>query len=91
MADGNGAPWETSDLGTAAYLHGVGGLEILGVRRQRSKFVFLFMDPEHRGGQLQVDYINSTCRKFDSAVRSLKKLCYDNPVRQDTPQGARRR
>ena len=86
MPDGNGAPWETSDLGTAAYLHGVGGLEILGVRRgPRGRFMFLFVDPEHRGEQLQVDYMNSTCRKFDSAVRSLKKLCYD------TPQGARRR
>ena len=59
--------------------------------RAQARILSAAVDPEHRGGQLQVEYLNSTCRKFDAAVRSLKKLCYDNPVRQGTPQGARKR
>lgn len=83
MADSNGAPWETSDLGTAAYIHGIGGLEILGAQRRGAQrggqFVFMFKDPDQKGTVLQVEYLNSDCRKFDAAVRSLKKLCYDEP------------
>jgi len=78
---GNGQDvFESSDLGTAAYVH-MRGLEILGVRQgsHRGQFVFMFQDPEGQGKQLQVDYLNSESRKFDGAVRSLKKLCYDRP------------
>ena len=78
MPAGNGHSWETTDLGTAAYVH-MRGLELLGVRRSqgRGKFVFVLSDPDGVGEQLTVDYLNSESRKFDAAVRSLKKLCYE--------------
>lgn len=74
----NGHKWETSDLGTAAFVH-MSGLEILGVRRSQGKgrFIFVFSDPDDRGQELTVNYLNSESRRFDAAVRSLKKLCYD--------------
>jgi len=72
------ASWETSDLGTAAFVH-MKGLEILGSTRspQNGRFMFRFSDPQGRGEALMVEYLNSDCRKFDAAVRSLKKLCYE--------------
>lgn len=77
-----GEPWSTSDLGTAAYIHALGGLKILGVtlapRGTGAKYLFAFQDPEGKGDELQVEYMNSDCRKFDAAVRSLKKLCYED-------------
>lgn len=78
--DKSGRVWETGDLGTAAYAH-MRGLPILGVRRGQgggSRFMFMFEDPEEQGAEFQVDYLNSESRRFDAAVRSLKKLCYDS-------------
>lgn len=76
--------WETSDLGTAAFAHML-GLQLLGsARNQGGRFVFRFHDPEERGPNYQVDYLNSECRKFDAAVRSLKKLCHDGSPRRTT-------
>lgn len=88
----NAVTWETTDLGSAAYAN-LRGLSILGVTRgSDNKFTFRFADPGNKGQQLQIDYINSDCRRFDEAVRSLKKLCYDPaPTRQGAPRhGARR-
>jgi len=69
--------WETSDLGTAAYIH-LKGLKLLGASRHTGgRFVFRFSDPEGLGETYQVDYLNSECRLFDASVRSLKKLCHD--------------
>ncbi len=66
--------YETSDLGTAAFVHMM-GLKILGATRgNRGKFFFRFEDPEGRAENYALDYVNSECRKFDAAVRSLKKL-----------------
>lgn len=71
--------WETSDLGTAAFAHML-GLKLLGsVKDPRGSFIFRFSDPEGRGPNYEVDYLNSECRRFDSAVRSLKKLCHSRP------------
>lgn len=71
--------WETSDLGTAAFAHML-GLKLLGSTRSPSgRFMFRFTDPEGRGPDYAVDYLNSECRQFDAAVRSLKKLCHDSP------------
>lgn len=79
--------WQTSDLGTAAYAHSR-GLAIKGARVEDGSgdFVFLFDDPEGRGPGLQIEFMNSDCRRFDESVRALKKLCYDNNAR-----GGRRR
>lgn len=81
MGGANGASWETSDLGTAAFVH-MKGLAIRGARRAHDhsrRFIFVFGDPDSRGEELQIEYMNSECRAYDAAVRSLKKLCYDNP------------
>lgn len=67
--------WKTTDLGTAAYVHM--HLNVHGVTQDGGRFTFVFEDPEGRGQKLQVEYMNSECRKYDSAVRSLKKLCHD--------------
>lgn len=77
MPSRNGGTWSTSDLGAAAFAHMM-GLEILGVEKPSSRFIFKFSDPEGRGESLQIAYLNSESRRFDSAVRSLKKLCYDD-------------
>lgn len=69
--------WETTDLGTAAFVHML-GLNLLGASKAPGgRFMFRFEDPEGRGDNYAVDYLNSECRRFDSSVRSLKKLCYD--------------
>jgi len=70
--------YETSDLGTAAFVHMM-GLKLLGsTRSPGGRFTFRFVDPEGRGPNYAVDYLNSECRQFDAAVRSLKKLCHDS-------------
>lgn len=71
--------WETTDLGTAAYIKSR-GVSIHGVRKVSSKggqFVFMFRDDDCVCRRYQIEFMNSDCRKFDAAVRSLKKLCYD--------------
>ena len=69
----NGDRWETSDLGVAAYVH-MKGLEILGGRRDRNRrWVFRFKDPDRRARSIAMEYLNSECRAFDAAIRTLKK------------------
>lgn len=83
--------WETTDLGSAAFVV-VSGIDIHGVKKATTRggqFVFMFEDPENKCPELQVDFMNSDCRKFDAAVRSLKKLCYDS--RSSGDQDRRRR
>lgn len=93
MVTSDEATWVTTDLGSAAFAH-FRGLLILGVTNDgHGKFTFRFSDPEHKGKQLQIDYMNSECRRYDEALRSLKKLCYDpapTTNRQDRQEGARR-
>ena len=90
MPEGNGQPWETSDLGTAAYAF-MQGTKLLGSRCEgRGRWVFRFDATQDQGEQFQVEYLNSECRKFDSAVRSLKKLCYGDP-REKQQAGSRGR
>lgn len=83
--DGATGTWSTTDLGTAAYCH-MRGLRVLkvelGAAAGAAKFVFMFVDPDDEGPNLSVQYINSESRQFDAAVRSLKKLTYDEPNRR---------
>lgn len=79
-------------MGTAAYLH-MRGLEMVGVRKDapnRGRWIFMLRDPEGRGSELAVEYVNSESRKFDSAVRSLKKLCYDDKPTKGAGRSRRR-
>ena len=66
----------TRDLPIAAYVQ-IHGLTIVKAEKLAGgKFEFVFKDPDSRGEQLEIDFVNSECQRFDSAVRGLKKLCY---------------
>lgn len=70
----NATPWETTDLGSAAFALSR-GLVIRGVNRREGRdVVFSFDDPEGKGPGLMIAYANSSERKYDEAVRTLKKL-----------------
>jgi len=67
---------ETSELVIAAYwkLH---GLKLVRMRRLgRRKFAFLFADPEGKSEELTIQWANSECHRFDTEMRSLKKLTH---------------
>jgi len=71
----------TQDLAAAAWLK-MHGLRVLNAKRFGANgqgFEFTFADPENRAPQLLVDFANSEAQRYDSEVRSLKKLC--NPTR----------
>lgn len=72
---GNSAVFVTSDLGAAAYAN-MKGLEIESVKKQGTRYVYSLRDPERIGEKLKIEYVNSDCRKFDAAIRTLKKLCH---------------
>lgn len=64
----------TRDLALAAYIK-MHGLEIVkAVRTGRYKFEFAFRDPEGRFDSLRLGFANSECHRFDSEMRTLKKL-----------------
>lgn len=75
---------ETRDLAFAAYAH-MRQLTVLSAVQKKkgtsTEYQFLFFDPpsdEYPGGrweELQVDFANSESTRFDSSVRSMKKLC----------------
>lgn len=75
---------ETRDLAFAAYAH-MKGLEVRKAeqmkRGQSTEYRFSFNDPpseefpEGRWNELLMDFANSESTRFDSSVRSLKKLC----------------
>lgn len=79
--------WRTRDLSTAAYVH-MSGLELESIEHvEHKKFLFSFRDPAGRGPRLQVEYLNSACRRFDESVRALKLACYDHPTSGDRRGG----
>ncbi len=69
--------WGTTDIGVAAYLL-MNGLRVLSARRLAGgAFRFEFLDPGMVAEDLQIEYVNSEARRFDEAVRAMKKLCQD--------------
>lgn len=75
----SGSTSRTSDIGFAAFLF-MNDLRVLAARRipGSKQFEFVFEDPEARACDLQVAYVNSEARKFDEAVRAMKKMCQDH-------------
>jgi len=63
----------TCDLAVAGYMH-MKGLRVLGARRVRNGYEFLFLD-DGRFDQFRLDFANSEAQVFDASVRALKKLC----------------
>lgn len=66
--------YTTSDIALAAYLK-LKDLKLVHCTRA-DKFVFEFEDPEERGEEMALEFVNSECRKFDDEMRSLKKIIY---------------
>jgi len=73
----------TKDLAVAAYVY-LQGLKITRAVRLKGsyEFEFAFKDPEDKFDQLVLDFANSDCHRYDSAVRTLKKLCNRRPGQQ---------
>lgn len=78
----HGHLYSTTDLPLMAY-YIMNGLEIAKLTKKRGQgggaqdFVFYFRDPDGKAEQLRIEWVNSQCRDFDNAVRSLKKLCHE--------------
>ena len=69
-------PWSTTDLGIAAYIH-MKGVPIIGCKRDtKNRFSYEFDDVTEVCEIYQIEFINSCCRKFDAAVRNMKKLAH---------------
>ena len=64
--------FETSDLGTAAFLI-VSGCALLEAGTSRGRYSFVFADYE-KCHPLAVKYIGSEYSKFDSALKNLRNL-----------------
>lgn len=71
----------TRDLALAAYMM-MRGLQIKKAERRngggRASFSFTIHDPEGQFDQLAVDFANSESQRFDSCVRTVKKLMNRN-------------
>jgi len=67
--------YTTSDLPLAAFLM-MRGLKLVSAGRSGNKFEFILEDPDNLGNSLTIEYINSEFGKFDTYLRSLKKMLY---------------
>lgn len=73
-----GDTWQTTDMSLAAWMH-ARGKRIISLQRiadRRKEFRFVFRDPEHECDALALDYLNSDAHAFDTALRTLKKMCF---------------
>ncbi len=71
--------FQTKDLALATYVK-LRGLRILKAARIGRDFDFTFADPDEQAEQLKVAYANSESQKFDSEMRTLKKLLANQPT-----------
>ena len=68
--------FQTSDIGIAAYVM-MQGLKLNQASRGGTgRFVFVFIDPNNKGNQYAVDYVNSESAKFDANMKNLKNILY---------------
>jgi len=65
----------TNDLSLAAYLV-MRGCELKQAQQLGKTFKFIINLGDHRARTLQADFINSEARRFDGAVRDLKKIMF---------------
>jgi len=64
--------FETSDLGTAAFLL-TKGCELVVASNERSRYSFIFVGNK-KCKQLAIEYVNSDFSRFDSALKNLRNL-----------------
>lgn len=69
--------WETDDMAVSAYFV-LNGVEMINHNRVKNHICFYFNNKDGRCKQLEIDFINSTYRKYDSIIRDLKKLIKRN-------------
>lgn len=68
--------YATRDIGLAGFLQ-INSLKVRkATKSENGKFIFVFLDPQGLGDDLELEYVNSDFQRYDSAVRGLKKLCY---------------
>ena len=68
--------FQTSDIGIAAYVM-MKGLKLKQASRgNNGRFSFEFYDPDIKGEQYAVDYVNSESAKFDANMKNLKNILY---------------
>ena len=68
--------FQTSDIGIAAYVM-MQGLKLQQASRgHNGRFNFVFLDPNNKGKNLAVDYVNSESAKFDANMKNLKNILY---------------
>ena len=70
--------WETRDMSLAAWMH-ANNKRIVSLTRtheRRKEFIFVFRDKEQECPNLALDFLNSDAHRFDTALRSLKKMCF---------------
>lgn len=65
----------TNDLSLAAYLI-MRGCELKMHKKLGTSFKFILDLGAHGAQRLQADFINSEARRFDAAVRDLKKILF---------------
>ena len=65
----------TNDLSLTAYLI-MRGCRLISAYQRGRTYKFTISIGEYTEQQLHADYINSESRKFDAAVRDLKKIMF---------------
>jgi len=68
----------TRDVALATFAR-LRGLQIVrATRRGKHDFEFVFKDPDGSWPDLEVEFVNSECRRYDDEMRALKKLASGN-------------
>jgi|TARA_B110000467_G_C18124073_1_gene369525 hypothetical protein len=72
MQEENNDIFETSDLGTAAYLL-IKGCTLIIAEKDRYRYSFVFSE-EKVCKQLSLEYVNSEFSRFDASLKNLRSL-----------------
>ena len=72
MQDKTNDVFETSDLGTAAYLL-TKGCKLVVATNEKRRYSFVFVDSA-KCSKLAIEYVNSEFSKFDSSLKNLRNL-----------------
>jgi len=65
----------TNDLSLTAYIV-MRGCKLINARQLGKTYKFTLDLGEHTAPRMQAEYINSESRRFDAAVRDLKKIMF---------------
>jgi hypothetical protein len=70
--------WETTDMSLAAWMRAKGKriISVHKIEYRRNEFRFMFEDKKSECSGLALDFLNSDAHDFDTALRSLKKMCF---------------